>query len=104
VGLVFIIGYIASLQVSTQDAFHGNSIVTHDDTEPIHLDSSHHTPSTEKQRHSSSLTILDDPNTSKLIQSINQKYCGADQCRFLLPIAITEQGTFIIIIIITITI
>ena len=27
-------------------------------------------------------------------RQIDQKYCGRDHCRFMLPIAITEQGAF----------
>jgi hypothetical protein len=35
---------------------------------------------------------VDAPSYASTIQGINQKYCGMDQCRFMLPIAITEQG------------
>jgi hypothetical protein len=36
-------------------------------------------------------TNLDESSSSRT-RRINQKYCGADTCRFVLPIAITEQG------------
>lgn len=32
-----------------------------------------------------------------IYKEIDQRYCGQDRCRFLLPIAITEQGLFIIL-------
>jgi hypothetical protein len=32
-----------------------------------------------------------------IYKEIDQRYCGQDRCRFLLPVAITEQGLFIIL-------
>ncbi|ORZ15204.1 hypothetical protein BCR42DRAFT_461190 [Absidia repens] len=66
-------------------------MVADDDTDPIDLDGLTHGQDALLQSPSPISSPSPGTVTSSLIQSINQKYCGAAQCRFLLPIAITEQ-------------
>jgi hypothetical protein len=37
-------------------------------------------------------TLNDTQKHQETLQSINQKYCKSDTCRFIVPIAIAEQG------------
>lgn len=43
----------------------------------------------------STVTNLTEEND--IYKEIDQRYCGQDRCRFLLPIAITEQGLFVLL-------
>lgn len=44
-------------------------------------------------------TVTNLTEENDIYKEIDQRYCGQDRCRFLLPIAITEQGLFVCFII-----
>lgn len=54
-------------------------------------------PKTVAFQNNDTLVAPTNQNTQKeqedIFREIDQKFCGQDRCRFLLPIAITEQGT-----------
>jgi hypothetical protein len=113
-GIILVIIFLSSLQVKTTSKTKLDTLVADDDTgsfsfeynrPPDHgqvrLDGQLNVivPSphvTDTNTPGASLAdkqqAVEVPSYVSTIQGINQKYCGADQCRFMLPIAITEQG------------
>ncbi|ORZ20604.1 hypothetical protein BCR42DRAFT_409134 [Absidia repens] len=101
-GIILIITYLSSLQVKTG---HGTSgpLVADDDVDPMAFD--YIRPLEHDQdRVDGQLEIIPaapvalpeqkpsiPSSYAASIQRINQKYCGSSQCRFILPVAITEQ-------------
>lgn len=103
IGVLLILGYIICLPLRTTTTFR-QMAATEDDTamfdfgytqlpELDHKQVDGGLPFSDPSPPSitAKATNLDDSSLSRA-RRINQKYCGADTCRFMLPIAITEQG------------